>query len=412
MTTAEHHHTSQWSDVLMNTYGTPHLKVVKGQGATLYSDTGDDYIDFLGGIAVNSMGYAHPNVVEAVSHQVAELAHVSNILASPPVIELGSHLIERFVQAAQGTPCKDEVSDTSRVFFCNSGAEANEAAFKIARATGRSRILAAKMGFHGRTMGSLALTGQPDKRKKFEPVAAGVEYYPYNDLDYVTKLVEINAEDVAAIFLEPIQGETGVIPADPEFLQGLRALCDKYGILLVVDEVQTGIGRTGQFFGFEAARIVPDVITMAKGLGAGLPIGACMARGNAAKLLGPGDHGTTFGGNPVCCAAGNAVLRTIDDVFLERVQEAGDLIRKRLLSIELVESIRGRGLMLGAVLNKPLAKEIVNKAWEHGVILNAPSDTVLRFVPPLVITDQEITLGLDRLEATIADVKKEVDQND
>lgn len=408
MTTAKQPH---WSDVLMNTYGTPAVTVVNGQGSTLYADSGKDYIDFLGGIAVNSMGYAHPDVVEAVSQQVATLAHVSNILASPPVIELGARLISRFADATKDAVHGEDVTDTARVFFCNSGAEANEAAFKIARATGRSRILAADKGFHGRTMGSLALTGQPDKRKKFEPVAAGVEYYPYNDLDYVTKLVEMNPSDVAAIFLEPVQGETGVIPATAEFLQGLRALCDDHGILLVVDEVQTGVGRTGRFFGFEASGITPDVVTMAKGLGAGLPIGACMAHGAAAQLLGPGDHGTTFGGNPVCCAAGNAVLKAIDGAFLQRVNEAGQILTDRLLELDIVDNVRGTGLMLGAVLNEPLAKEIVAQGWDNGVILNAPHDNVLRFVPPLVITDEEITLGLDRVEKAIADAKKE-DNND
>ncbi|MDN8577087.1 acetylornithine transaminase [Corynebacterium sanguinis] len=379
-----------WGDALMNNYGTPPIELASGRGAVVTDAAGRSHIDMLAGIAVNALGHAHPAVIDAVTRQISSLGHVSNLFASQPVVELGQRLKAKL----------DD--DSARVFFCNSGGEANEAAFKLARLTGRRRVLAAHNGFHGRTMGSLALTGQPAKRAPFEPLPAGVEFYPYGDIDYLRTLVEMDPANTAAIFLEPVQGETGVIPAPEGFLEGVRELCDDHGILMVTDEVQTGVGRTGMFFAFEHACVVPDVITMAKGLGGGLPIGATIARGRAAALFQPGSHGTTFGGNPVACAAALAVLDVVDDAFIADVARKGALLRELVSDVDGVESVRGRGLMLGVVLEREIAKETVAAGFEHGVILNAPSSSVLRLTPPLVITDDEIREATSRIAASIA----------
>lgn len=381
-----------WSDVIMNTYGTPAITLVSGSGAEVTDSEGRTHIDLLAGIAVNALGHGHPAVVQAVSEQIATLGHVSNLYASQPVIDVAAGLIDRF-----GDP-------DARVFFCNSGTEANEAAFKIARATGRSRILAAEHGFHGRTMGALALTGQPDKRKKFEPMPAGVEYYTYGDIESFPPL----DDDVAAIFLEPIQGETGVVPAPDGFLAQVRQLCDEHGILMICDEVQTGVGRTGEFFAFQHDNVRPDVVTMAKGLGGGLPMGACIATGKAAKLLQPGDHGCTFGGNPVTCAAARVVLDVVDKQFLAEVTRKGELLRQELLKLPQVESVRGRGLMLGVVLREPVAKQAVAEAPNYGILINAPQPDVVRLTPPLIISDDQITQAVARF----ADLLKGVSHDD
>ena len=383
--------TQRWGEVLSNTYGTPPVAIVSGKGATVTDEDGKEYIDMLAGIAVNSLGYAHPAIVEAVSAQVATVGHVSNLFASKPVVEAAGKLLEK-------------VGDSdARVFFSNSGAEANEAAFKLARLTGRRRILAAHYGFHGRTMGSLAMTGQPAKRKAFEPFPGGVEFYTYGDIDYLTTLVEQNPEDTAAIILEPIQGETGVIPAPDGFLRAVRELCTKHGILMIVDEVQTGVGRTGDFFAFQHEGVLPDVITMAKGLGAGMPIGATIARGQAKDLFTPGSHGTTFGGNPVSCAAAATVLELVDAPFLADVSRKGEWLRTELAQSPAVQSVRGRGLMLGVVLNKSVAKDVVAAGLQHGLILNAPSSEVVRLTPPLVITDEELAQAVERLHKVLED---------
>ena len=385
----------QWNDVLMNNYGTPPIELVSGQGATVEDSQGRTHIDLLAGIAVNALGHAHPAIIEAVTHQLSQLGHVSNLFASGPVMQAAATLKERVGD------------DSARVFFCNSGGEANEAAFKLARLTGRSRILAAVHGFHGRTMGSLALTGQPDKRKAFEPLPTGVEFYPYGDVEYLTKLVETNPSDVAAIFLEPVQGETGVVPAPAGFLQAVRDLCDEHGILMVCDEVQTGVGRTGDFFAFQHDRVLPDVITMAKGLGGGIPIGATIARGKAAELFQPGAHGTTFGGNPVACAAANAVLGIVDDEFCAEVREKGAYFAEKLTAIGGVDHVRGRGLMLGVVLEEPVSKEAVKQGFDHGLILNAPAEDIIRLTPPLIISHDEMDAAVEKLSALINDLTKE-----
>ena len=372
-----------WNSALMPTYGTPQLELVRGEGSYVFDAEGNPYLDLLSGIAVNALGHGHPAVVQAVSDQIATLGHVSNIFAHPQVITLAQRL--------RGLIGEDI---DAQVFFSNSGAEANEAAFKIARATGRKKILAAERGFHGRTMGALALTGQPDKQEAFKPLPAGVEYYPYGDIEALRALAD---EDTAAIFLESIQGETGVIPAPDGFLSAVRQLCDELGILMVVDEVQAGIGRTGQWFGFQAEEVLPDVITLAKGLGGGLPIGATIAM-PAAQLLEKGSHGTTFGGNPVACAAANAVLDTIEkEHLLDNVSEQGAFFAEELAQHPAVDHVRGRGLMLGVVLKQPLSKDPV----DYGLIVNRPAPDVLRLVPPLNITREEAQVGVEKLKTML-----------
>ena len=385
---------SRWTSALLDTYPTPPVELVSGEGATVTDADGNTYIDMLAGIAVNALGHAHPAIVDAVSAQVARLGHVSNIFGSQPVVEVAEALRARVGD------------DTARVFFCNSGAEANEAAFKLARLTGRRRILAAERGFHGRTMGSLALTGQPDKRAPFEPMPAGVEFFTYGDIEALEALVQQDPGNTAAIILEPIQGETGVIPAPEGFLTKVRELCDAHGILFITDEVQTGVGRTGDFFAFQHDGIAPDVITMAKGLGGGLPIGATIARGRAATLFTPGSHGTTFGGNPVACAAAKAVLGVVDEAFLAEVRRKGQLLISAASQVPGVAQVRGRGLMLGVVLDEAVAKLVVKHGLEEGLILNAPGENVIRLTPPLVISDDEIAEAMKRLARAI-DAAKE-----
>lgn len=372
---------NDWSSALMNNYGIPAISLTGGQGMYLTDTEGKRYLDMLAGIAVNALGQAHPDIVEAVSTQIATLGHTSNIFATPHSVEVATALKQRFA---------DGKDDSARVFFCNSGAEANEAAFKIARLTGRGRVLAAEAGFHGRTMGALALTGQPEKRAPFEPLPGGVDFYPYGDVQKLREIVEEDPDGIAAIFAEPIQGETGVIPAPEGFLAAVRQLCDDYGILMIADEVQTGVGRTGKFFAHEYAGVVPDVVTMAKGLGGGLPMGAVLARGAAAQYLQPGQHGTTFGGNPVVLAAARTVLNTLDERFLQHVREISVYLRSQLQQLSAVSEVRGTGLMLGVVLESANAKEVVVAGLERGLILNAPSDKVVRLTPPLIIERRHV----------------------
>ncbi len=370
----------QWQTAIMPTYGTPQLELVKGSGAIVTDSEGKDYLDLLSGIAVNALGHAHPAIIEAVTTQISTLGHTSNIFAHPQVITLAEKLREIAGEQAQD----------AQVFFSNSGAEANEAAFKIARATGRPRILTAERGFHGRTMGSLALTGQPDKRKQFEPMPAGVDYFPYGDLEAVREMAD---ESVAAILVESIQGETGVIPAPEGFLAGLREICDEHGILLMIDEVQAGITRTRDWFGYQSAGIVPDVITLAKGLGGGLPIGATIAW-PPAQLLEKGMHGTTFGGNPVTCAAANAVIDTIrTENLMDNVNKVGAYFEQQLAAHPSVTEVRGRGLMLGVVLDAPMTEDPL----DYGLILNRPSPDVIRIVPPLNMTMEQAQDGVDKI---------------
>jgi len=383
-----------WNAALFETYGTPPRELVSGRGTIVTDAEGNEYLDLLSGIAVNALGHAHPAIVDAVTNQIATLSHTSNVFAHPQVIKLAERL-KGLLGEQSGEAA--EAAAGARVFFSNSGAEANEAAFKIARATGKTKILAAERGFHGRTMGALALTGQPDKQEPFKPLPGGVEYYPYGDIEALREMAD---DDTAAIFLESIQGETGVIPAPDGFLADVRELCDAHDILMVVDEVQAGMGRTGQWFGFQhEAGVLPDVITMAKGLGGGLPIGATLALPKA-QLLAKGMHGTTFGGNPVVCAAANAVIDTIEaENLLANVAAQSQAIRNGLADHPSVQTIRGRGLMLGVVLDAPLNLDPL----DYGLIVNKPQPDVIRLVPPLNISADEVQRGVTKIRQMLDD---------
>ncbi len=362
----------------MNNYGTPLVELVSGHGAVVIDADGTSYLDLLGGIAVNALGQAHPAIVAAVSEQVATLGHVANFFSHPRVLQLAERLLQISGAGADG-----------RVIFGNSGAEANEAAFKIARRTGRPRIIAAEEAFHGRTMGALALTGQPAKRAPFEPMPAGVEFVPYGDIPALQRVVD---SDVAAVFLEPILGEAGVLPAPDGYLAAARAITAEHGALLVIDEVQTGIGRTGTWFAHSRAGIVPDVITLAKGLGGGLPIGAAIGFGPAAHLLQPGQHGSTFAGNPICAAAALAVLQTIEsDGLLDHVDALGKHIATAIDDLDhpLIRKVRGAGLLLGIVLTESIGPAVVLASRQAGFLINAPAPDVLRLAPPLILTTQQ-----------------------
>lgn len=368
--------TARYGDALMNTFGPPQRVLVRGEACHVWDADGRRYLDLLAGLAVNSLGHAHPLLVATVTSQLATLGHVSNFFASPPQIALAERLLALVGDEARA----------GRVFFTNSGTEANEAAFKIARRTGRPKIVAAAGGFHGRTMGALALTGKPSIRAPFEPLPAGVVHVPYGDADALAAAVDA---DTAAVVLEPIQGEAGVLPAPDGYLAAARELTTAHGALLVVDEIQTGVGRTGDWFGFLAAGITPDVVTLAKGLAGGIPIGACIGLGVAADLLGPGSHGTTFGGNPVAAAAGLAVLHAIErDALLANVREVGAALTAGVLALghPLVAGVRGRGLLLGIALTEPVAPAVASAALDAGFIVNAVAPTTVRLAPPLILT--------------------------
>ncbi|MEC3919799.1 acetylornithine transaminase [Nocardia sp. CDC160] len=367
----------RWNTALMNNYGTPKVALVRGAGAVVYDADGKRYLDFLGGIAVNSLGHAHPAILEAVTQQLGTLGHVSNLFASEPVIELAERLLAHFGDGH------------GKAFFCNSGTEANEAAFKMARLTGRTKIVACEEAFHGRTMGALALTGQPSKRAPFEPMPAGVVHVPYGDAMALAAAVD---KDTAAVFLEPIMGESGVVVPPADYLAKARAITKDQGALLILDEVQTGIGRTGAFYAHQAAGIVPDVITLAKGLGGGLPIGAVLAQGAAADLLQPGMHGTTFGGNPVCAAAALAVLRTIDEEgLLSHVETVGKILIDGIEHLDhpLIDHVRGAGLLIGIQLTADVAPQVDAAAREAGYLVNPCKPNVIRLAPPLVLTETQ-----------------------
>ncbi|MFB8004378.1 acetylornithine transaminase [Nocardia sp. NPDC056000] len=367
----------RWNTALMNNYGTPKVALVRGAGAVVYDADGKRYLDFLGGIAVNSLGHAHPAILSAVTQQLGTLGHVSNLYASEPAIELAERLLAHFGDGH------------GRAFFCNSGTEANEAAFKMARLTGKTKIVAAEEAFHGRTMGALALTGQAAKRTPFEPMPAGVVHVPYGDAAALAAAVD---SDTAAVFLEPIMGESGVVVPPSDYLAQARAITKEHGALLILDEVQTGIGRTGAFYAHQAAGIVPDVITLAKGLGGGLPIGAVLAQGPAAELLQPGLHGTTFGGNPVCAAAALAVLRTIDEEdLLSHVEKIGKVLVDGIdaLGHPLVDHVRGAGLLIGIQLTEDVSAQVDEAARESGYLLNPAKPNVIRLAPPLILTETQ-----------------------
>ncbi|MEV5810244.1 acetylornithine transaminase [Streptomyces parvulus] len=377
--------TERWQGTLMNNYGTPRLPLVRGEGARLWDADGKEYLDFVGGIAVNALGHAHPAVVEAVSRQIASLGHVSNLFIAEPPVALAERLLQRFGR-------------DGRVYFCNSGAEANEGAFKIGRLTGRPHMVATEGGFHGRTMGALALTGQPGKQEPFWPLPGDVTHVPYGDPQALAAAV---TEETALVVIEPIQGENGVVVPPPGYLKAARAITAATGALLVLDEVQTGVGRTGHWFEYQAHEgVLPDIVTLAKGLGGGLPLGATVAFGRAADLLLPGQHGTTFGGNPVACAAGLAVLDTIaDEGLLDNVKRQGERIRDGVeaLGHPLTGHVRGAGLLLGIVLTEPLAPQVQQAAQDAGILVNAPAPDVVRLMPALNLGDDAVDAFLGAL---------------
>ncbi|MGW7004430.1 acetylornithine transaminase [Streptomyces sp. NPDC054933] len=380
--------TQRWQGALMDNYGTPRLPLARGAGAKVWDADGNEYIDFVGGIAVNALGHAHPAIAAAVAHQMTQLGHVSNLFIAEPPVALAERLLQLF--GRQG-----------RVFFCNSGAEAVEGAFKIGRRTGRTHMVAAQGGFHGRTMGALALTGQPAKQEPFRPLPGDVTHVPYGDAEALRAAV---TERTAAVFIEPIQGENGVVVPPEGYLAAAREITRRTGTLLVLDEVQTGIGRTGHWFGHQAQGVEPDVVTLAKGLGGGLPIGATVAFGDAADLLTPGQHGTTFGGNPVVCAAALAVLDTIEgDGLLERTKRTGERLRDGIeaLGHPLVDQVRGAGLLIGIVLTEPLAAQVQQAAQDAGLLVNAAVPDTVRLAPPLILGDDEVEAFLRALPGVL-----------
>ena len=382
---------NRWDRSLQNNYGQPSITLVKGKGILVTDADGKTYMDFLGGIATNILGHAHPAIVKAVTRQISALSHVSNFYAHPNAIALAEKLT-----AMTG-------DKSAKVFFCQSGAEANEAAFKLSRRTGKVRVVAAQGAFHGRTMGALSLTGQPSKREPFLPLIKGVKHVPFGDIDAMRKAI---SKKTAMVIIEPIMGEAGVIVPPADYLQDLRNLCDKNGALLVIDAVQTGMGRTGDWFGYEYSGITPDVITLAKGLGGGLPLGAMIALGNAAELFQPGDHGSTFGGNPVTTAAGLAAIEFIETRdILSKVRKQGEHLIQELALIPGVKEVRGAGLLIGIELESLKASDVSDAMREAGVLVNAANSTTIRIAPALIVTDAQITKFISIFRKVISHAK-------
>ena len=392
--------TARYRNALMNTFGPPKRVFVRGEGVHLWDADGNRYTDFLAGIAVNALGHAHPAVLAAITGQLSTLGHVSNFFATPAQIELAERL-SGFVTANEpGTP--------ARVFFANSGTEANEAAFKLTRLTGRTRIVAMEGSFHGRTMGALAITHNRAYREPFEPLPGDVSFVPYGDAEALARAVD---DTVAAVVIEPIQGENGVVDPGDEFIRAARRITHAHGALLWLDEVQTGMGRCGEWLASSGSGVTADVVTFAKGLGNGFPIGACVATGAAADLLHPGNHGTTFGGNPVAAVAGLAVIGVIErDRLLEASRRLGDRLADRMMAAghPLVAGVRGRGLLRGIVLTADVAGATVERLLEAGWVANAPRPAVIRVAPPLIVTEADIDgfvqAVLDALPSGDADV--------
>ena len=366
--------TERYEGALMNTFGPPQRVLVRGEGVYVWDIDGNRYLDLLGGIAVNALGHAHPAILDAVSDQLGTLGHISNFFASVPQIALAERLLEL-------------VGSPGKVFFTNSGTEANEAAFKATRRTGRTKIVAAENSFHGRTMGALALTSKKAYREPFEPLPGDVVWVPYGDVGALAKVVD---DTVAAVILEPIQGEAGIVDPPAGYLKAARDITADHGALLWIDEIQTGIGRTGAWFAHTESGIVPDLVTVAKGLGGGIPVGALLALGDAGTLLQPGNHGTTFGGNPVAAAAALAVIDTIvSDDLLSNATTVGDRIRNGLASHRLVTDVTGAGLLIGIVLAEDVSGAVQQAALAAGLIINNPTPNRLRLAPPLILSADE-----------------------
>ena len=372
----------RYAEAVMNTFGPPKLVLTRGEGAHVWDDAGTKYLDLLGGIAVNSLGHAHPALVEAVTGQLRTLGHVSNFFATEPQVRLAERLLELLGAAGEG-----------KVFFANSGAEANEAAFKLTRRTGRTEVVATEGAFHGRTMGALALTSKEAYREPFEPLPGGVTFVPYGDEKALARAV---SERTAAVVLEPLQGEAGVVAPPLHYLAHAREITSEHGALLWLDEIQTGIGRTGAWYAHQSPAVaapmegLPDIVTVAKGLAGGFPVGACLATGEAADLLQPGNHGTTFGGNPVAAAAALAVIDTIErDGLLEHVTALGHRLSAGLAADDRVTEVRGAGLLIGLDLDRPLSAQVTAAALEAGFIINNPTPERIRLAPPLVLTEEQ-----------------------
>ena len=373
----------RWPTAMMANYGTPPLMLTRGKGSRVWDTDGNEYVDMIAGIAVNALGHGDPRIIEAITDQLNTLGHVSNLYASEPGLALAERLICLTGEAS------------ARVFFCNSGAEANEAAFKLTRLTGRTNVVVAHGSFHGRTMGALALTAQPGKADPFIPLPGDVTVVPFGDADALAAAID---SSTAAVFLEPIQGEGGVIVPPAGYLKAARQLTQDVGALLVLDEVQTGVGRTGKWFAYQWEDITPDVITLAKGLAGGIPIGAVIGIGDAASLFQPGMHGSTFGGNPISARAALAVIDAIDqDDLLTRVQAAGQRLEMNVLQAagNAVTEVRGKGLLRAAALAEAPAKDVEVALRANGVLANAVSPTAIRMAPALTITDQDIQMAAD-----------------
>jgi acetylornithine/N-succinyldiaminopimelate aminotransferase len=383
---------------MMGNYGVPPLALARGEGSHVWDADGNRYLDLIAGIAVSALGHAHPAIVEAVTAQVGKVAHTSNLFVHEPGVLLAEKLLSL-------------LHTDARVFFCNSGTEANEAALKVVRrkqgSKGRTVFVAADHGFHGRTMGALAVTGKESIRAPFEPFGFEVRWVEYGDAAALANAVD---DQVAGVILEPTQGEGGVIPAPAGYLAAARRVCDEAGALLVLDEIQSGIGRTGAWFAHQAEGVTPDVLTLAKGLGGGLPIGACIGFGEAGSALVAGDHGSTFGGNPIACAAALAVLDTIEaDGLLENVKTVGETLANGIAAIDhpLLAGVRGSGLWLAAVLTEEKAPQVNNAARQAGFLVNAVQPDAVRLAPPLILTQAEATEFVEALPAILTQVHEQ-----
>ncbi len=385
--------TERYSAVMMNTFGGPKRVFVRGEGVYVWDADGNRHLDLLSGIAVNALGHAHPAVLSAITSQLSTLGHVSNFFATPAQIALAERLA--------GFATVNQPERGAKVFFCNSGTEANEAAFKATRLTGRTRIIAMEGAFHGRTMGALAITANPKYRAPFEPLPGEVTFVPFGDVDALRAAVD---DTVAAVVLESVQGENGVVPAPEGYLRAAREITTAHGALLWIDEVQTGMGRTGDWLAHSASGITADLVTLAKGLGNGFPVGACIATGRAADLFTPGSHGTTFGGNPVAAIAGLSVIGVIErDDLLANVTAMGEHLERTVMALghPAVHEVRGRGLLRGIVLTDDRAPAVADALLDAGFIVNAPRPNVLRIVPPLLITAEQLDSFVAALPAAL-----------